>query len=117
MPPTSPIQSVRGVPAIITARRSRPARSVPRGKPKDGGRLGGTESGRDLTELSNNGPTKQKSASARSRATPTARLGFRRVYRDQAAISLGPLVDDSWIKQWVCEVKDKGGSSDRKNHR
>src|SRR6266566_1392654 len=81
MPAIRPMRSVSGVPATITANRSRPCLSEPKGRVPPGGCRARADSGRARSTSTMNEPMTTNSSSARSSSSPTISVGLRRRYR------------------------------------
>ena len=76
-PAIMPISMVSGVPATITANRSRPCRSLPNGSSRDGGCTAMTESGLMCSMSTKKRPTIVNTARLSSSSRPTIIAGFR----------------------------------------
>ena len=77
-PAMRPMRSVSSVPVVITAKRLRPCRSLPKGRLHDGGCNIRADSGRALSGLTSQPPISAKAISPKSRRIPTSRDLLRR---------------------------------------
>src|SRR5690349_16251938 len=99
-PAIRPMRSVSGVPAIMTAKRSRPCRSEPNQSVDEGGWSGRTEIGRAL------------SASAQALRSGALAASLPRA----ATAILGPPVGDARIEERIAEVEDQERDAEREDH-
>src|SRR5258708_7021884 len=139
-PAISPMRSVNGAPATITANRSRPCLSEPKGKVPPGGCRARADSGRARSTSTRNEPTTTNSSSPSSKSSPTISVGVRRRYRPTEVLpsahipasrgattettacsvsveltSTSP-VRDSGVEQRIDQIEDKRGEPQRHDH-
>src|SRR5215467_5480050 len=113
-PARMPMRNVRGVPATMTASKSRPWLSVPNGYCHDGGFWVSTESGSAFVTSTKNGPMAQNRSNTSNRTIPTPRLGFRRMYRQiPVSKASSPPIGYPRIDQRIDEVDNECCKRDR----
>src|SRR6266851_1165290 len=140
IPAISPMRSVNGAPATITANRSRPCLSEPKGKVPPGGCRARADSGRARSTSTMNEPITTNSSNPSSISRPTISVGLRRRYRPidvvrsvhtpvsrrgatettvcsvNVELTSASPVRDSGVQQRINQIKDEGGEPQRHNH-